>query len=55
MRSSMAVLDEKVAIEKFKTYSSIVIKHFTTEIDNISVPGLKEMIKQLCALSELAF
>lgn len=55
MKSSLMALDEQVNMQKFITYTSVVVKAFTVEQDEITEPKLREMVKQLCALAEMCF
>ncbi|CAL6030568.1 Conserved_hypothetical protein [Hexamita inflata] len=53
MRSSQVLFEEQCQLKRFQTYSEILIKRFT--FDNINMPLIEEMTKQLVALAELCF
>ncbi|CAL6096772.1 Conserved_hypothetical protein [Hexamita inflata] len=53
MKSSLVAFDEQVNLNKFNTYSAIVIKKYMSDI--ITSQSIQQMITQLCALAELVW
>ncbi|CAL6037956.1 Conserved_hypothetical protein [Hexamita inflata] len=53
MRSSQVLFEEQYQLKRFQTFSEILIKRYTS--DNINMPLLEEMTKQLVALAECCF